>query len=307
MEITLNMKFTKYIFVSFVTLIVISFIYWKFTNYEKGRIHYTTSEEFNDYWYSGEAEITSYQLLQARYGELRQGKATLIYVTEPFLKEKQVKPNNPNKRGITVLKLNTSKNFVTGIYPYHIMNSTFYPLSYQGHAIKIATSVTEWCGQAYTQLNNRNLFEITSHSYFENEADATYTLPKNILEDEIWAQIRVAPDKLPIGEQQIIPSLAYLRLKHIETKAFTAMCKVEKNKKSTTYSIHYPDLERTLAITFQSAFPYAIEEWEESYKSGFGKEAKIITSSAKKIKTIRTAYWEKNATSDVSLRDTLGL
>ena len=31
------------------------------------------TSEFKDYWYSGEAEITSYKLEQARYGEI--GKA----------------------------------------------------------------------------------------------------------------------------------------------------------------------------------------------------------------------------------------
>ncbi|MEX0361456.1 MAG: septum formation inhibitor Maf, partial [Allomuricauda sp.] len=48
------------------------------------------SEDFKSYWYAGNAEITSYKLEQARYGELRDGTAVLIYVTEPFLPEKQV-------------------------------------------------------------------------------------------------------------------------------------------------------------------------------------------------------------------------
>lgn len=42
------------------------------------------SQEFKSYWYSNEAEITSYKLEQARYGEMRDGTAVLIYVTEPF-------------------------------------------------------------------------------------------------------------------------------------------------------------------------------------------------------------------------------
>ena len=36
-------------------------------------------EEFNAYWYAGKAEITSYSLQQARYGELRDGHAVLIF------------------------------------------------------------------------------------------------------------------------------------------------------------------------------------------------------------------------------------
>jgi len=50
------------------------------------------SEDFKQYWYAGDAEITSYRLKQARYGELWDGNAVLIYVTEPFLPENKSKP-----------------------------------------------------------------------------------------------------------------------------------------------------------------------------------------------------------------------
>ena len=63
------------------------------------------SSDFKSYWYAGEAELTSYTLEQARYGELRDGKAVLIYVTEPFLPEKQVKANGQNPENVSVLKL----------------------------------------------------------------------------------------------------------------------------------------------------------------------------------------------------------
>ena len=43
-------------------------------------------DEFADYWYRGQAEITSYDLEQARYGELRSGTAVLVFVTEDFSK-----------------------------------------------------------------------------------------------------------------------------------------------------------------------------------------------------------------------------
>jgi len=43
------------------------------------------SKEFKEYWYAGNAEITSYKLDQARYGELREGTSVLVYVTEPFV------------------------------------------------------------------------------------------------------------------------------------------------------------------------------------------------------------------------------
>ncbi|MEC8831778.1 MAG: septum formation inhibitor Maf, partial [Bacteroidota bacterium] len=163
------------------------------------------SDGFKKYWYAGEAEITSYQLSQARYGEIRDGKAVLIYVTEPFLPEEQVKANNSNPENVSVLKLNATKKFMTGIYPYSIMSSTFYPVYDNQHAIKTSLSVQEWCGHVYSQLNNRDKFEFTSHSYFEGEADQAFSMEKVILENEIWTKIRINPDNLPVGDISIIP------------------------------------------------------------------------------------------------------
>ena len=45
-------------------------------------------DPFGDYWYQGEAEITSYELEQARYGSMHDGEAVLIFVTERFLENK---------------------------------------------------------------------------------------------------------------------------------------------------------------------------------------------------------------------------
>ncbi len=75
------------------------------------------TQEFKDYWYAGKAEISSYQLKQARYGETREGNAVLIYVTEDFLPDAQVKADNQNESNVPVLKLNATKKFNTGNYP----------------------------------------------------------------------------------------------------------------------------------------------------------------------------------------------
>ena len=42
----------------------------------------TKYDTFNAYWYTGLAEITSYSLEQARYGEIHKGSAVLIFVSE---------------------------------------------------------------------------------------------------------------------------------------------------------------------------------------------------------------------------------
>ncbi|SDS15844.1 hypothetical protein SAMN04515667_1541 [Formosa sp. Hel1_31_208] len=261
------------------------------------------SEEFISYWYAGEAEISSYQLEQVRYGEIHDGSAVLVYVTEDFLPEKQVKADNFNTSNISVLKLNATKKFNTGIYPYSIMQSTFYPVSNTKHAIKVSCSVQEWCGHAYTQLNNKDQFEIKTHSYFEREADQNVTLDKTILENELWAQLRLDPKSLPLGELNVIPSMEFIRLKHIECRAYKAIAVL----KSNNYSITYPELGRTLNINFNMNFPFDILGWEETYKDGYGINAAILTTKATKLKTIKSAYWRKNSNADETLRETLQL
>ena len=129
--------------------------------------NFTLSDSFKTYWFDGTAEISSFKLTQSRYGEAREGSAVLIYVTEDFLRNEQVKANKKSKQSKTVLKLNRTKNFITGIYPYSIMNSSFTYLEEKKSLAKITTSIQEWCGQAYLQLNKKNNLNIESHSYFE--------------------------------------------------------------------------------------------------------------------------------------------
>lgn len=265
------------------------------------------SKDFKKYWYGGEAEITSYKLEQARYGEIREGNAVLIYVTEPFLNKKQVKADNKNPDNIPVLKLNSTKNYITGIYPYSIMSSSFYPVYDNQHALKISFSSQEWCGQVYAQLNNRNAFEVTTHSYFESEADTTMALEKNILENELWNKIRINPNTLPTGDLYVIPSMEYIRLSHNKLKPYEAIVSLSKKKERSYYKVEYPELNRTLEIVFNTEFPHSIESWTDSFKSGFGANAKIMTSKATKLVTIKSAYWSKNSNRFLPLRDSLQL
>ena len=259
------------------------------------------SQEFKNYWYAGQAEISSYKLEQARYGEIRNGHAVLIYVTEDFLPDIQVKADRQSTNSISVLKLNATKNFKTGIYPYSVMQSTFYPVSNNKHAIKISSSMQEWCGHVYAQLNNKEQFEVMSHSYFQGEADKSFNLDKAILENELWTQLRIDPTSLPTGDLKIIPSFEYSRLRHVPIKAYKASATMKEN----IYSISYPELNRTLSITFNQDFPYDILSWEENFKSGFGANAKVLKTKATKLKTIKSAYWGKNSNKDEILRDTL--
>lgn len=259
------------------------------------------SDEFKMYWFNGKAEISSYKLEQARYGEMHEGSAVLIFVTEDFLPDVQVKADSKDAENISVLKLNATKDFNTGIYPYHTMQSTFYPLSNNYHALKVTSSIQEWCGQVYSQINNRGQFEVLSHSYFEGEADEEFKLDETILENELFNQLRINPKSLPTGDITIIPSLEYLRLKHRQIKLYKATAKLT----DSTYAVYYPDLERSLEINFKSDFPYTIEAFKESYPDG--ADGAILTTTAKRINTILEPYWQKNKPDDSYLRAQLGL
>ncbi len=266
-----------------------------------------SKKDFNEYWYNGKAEITSYKLSQARYGEIHDGHAILIYVTEPFLPKEQLKADRDNENNIPVLKLNSTKNYLTGIYPYSLMSSVFSPIDINKSAVKTTFSAQEWCGQTYIQLNNREKFEIISHSYFEESGDKLFKIKKDYLENEVWTRLRISPNYLPVGKLKMIPSMEYLTLLHKEMKAYEVNAMLNKTDSMTIYEIQYPKLERILIIKFLSEFPYTIEGWEETYISGFGESGVRLTTKAEKTKTIRSDYWNKNKVSDSSLRKDLRL
>ena len=245
------------------------------------------SQAFKNHWFDGFAEINSYELTQSRYGEQRLGKAVLIFVTEDFLIEEQVKANQKSKSTIPVLKSNRTKSFLTGIYPYTIMSSSFSSLRKKHPLIKSVASIQEWCGQSYLQLNTKEKENsLISHSYFEGEADQQFILPKTVSEDELWNLIRFDPTSLPTGEFDLLPALEMIRLNHIEAKAVKATASLEAG----TYTLYIPSMQRSLSIQFDQNFPYTIESWEEKYK----QKGEQYTSTAKRIHTERRQYWREN-------------
>lgn len=269
----------------------------------------TTSDKFKNYWYAGKAEVGSYNLTQNRYGEDRIGKAMMIFVTEDFSNTKQVKLDNPNVTGpdrISVLKLNMTRNFVTGIYPYSMMLSAFTPVerNQNPHTLKLSMSSQEWCGQVYTQVNLRHKnYIVSSHSYFENEADQELNLKVSWLEDELWNRIRLDPKSLPVGEVNMIPGLFFSRLKHVGLDGEKAICTLDEAAGIFTYLILYPELKRSLAIEFEKEFPHRIRGWIEQQEDN----GKTQTTTATLDKLLITDYWTKNKNEFLYLRDSLGL
>ena len=265
------------------------------------------TDEFKAYWHAGKAEINSYDLDQSRYGENRKGKAVMIFVTEDLSKKLQVKSDDlSNRNNINVLKLNFTKNFVTGIYPYSLMLSVFTPTNRERepNSLKATMSSQEWCGQVYTQVNLRgNRYAIKSHSYFEQEADEKFSVRQALLEDEIWNFIRLDHERLPIGEVEVVPGLFYTRLSHVDLKVQTAVGEKTETDSVYIYSLRFPDDGRSLSIEFEKKFPFRILGWKETWKER-GNE---MQTTAALDKTLFTDYWTKNKNEFLYLRDSLNL
>lgn len=255
------------------------------------------------------AEINTYTLQQSRYGETRDGKAVLIFVTEDFSNSKHVKLDQPEKSSsdkVSVLKLNFTKNFITGIYPYSLMLSSFTPVDAKRSAqtLKVTMSAQEWCGQVFAQLNLKNKrYALQSYSYFEQEGDQSENYSAAILEDELWNRIRLNPESLPVGELEILPGLFYTRLLHVPLSVQKAFASKKEEGENVMYEVSFPEQKRTLRIYYEEKFPHRITRWEEK----FIERGQEVITSATREKTIRTDYWTKNKNEFIPLRDSLGL
>lgn len=273
-------------------------------------------QAFKDYWYQGKAELSRFTLMQNRYRDLHPGEAILVFVTEDFLTDKQVKNDfykNPNSA--SVLKLNAIHRFATGIYDYSVMSSVFSPvqLDRYPYPFKVTNSSQDWCGQTFMQVNwQKKRFHIQWNSYFEKEADARVVQEPAYLEDGLWTQLRIDPASLPSGKIKVYPSLAYFRLMHIEVKAYPAEAKVFayagdefEGEGLQVYQLYYPDLQRTLEIVFEQASPHRIAGWKETHPALGDKEMR--TTLAKRTHIMLSSYWKHNGSADDGLRRELGV
>lgn len=273
-------------------------------------VEYNFSKEFKSYWLAGKAELSSYELSKARYGEIHSGEAVLVFVVEPFLPKEQVKSDGvkTNEKPERVMKLINSQKFYTGVYPYSIMTSSFYPLNINREGVlKISMTSQDWCGQVYSQINKRNDFmELQRFSYFQKEGDVDLQLENGLMEEELFTKVRLAPDELPVGNISLYPSSEFFRLTHNEIKKYSAEAYLvkEENNSESSYKIKYEDIDRELVIRFENEMPHKILSWEETYTDFSGKK---LTSTASLKKSIKLDYWRFNSVEDSTYRQKLAL
>ncbi len=272
-----------------------------------------------DYWHQGKAEVCRYELTRSRYGEPRDGHAVLIFVTEDFRTDTQVKNERGGQPSVNVLKLNRIERFQTGLYDYSLMQSTFTEARSAGaelpRTLKTTTSVQDWCGHVWMQTNRRDdSIEVQGHSYFEAEAEEEFRLDAALLEDEVLTQLRLAPERVPVGDLQVIPGAFRCRLDHQKPavrKGRGALTELPRKPGENVDHREYRltiDLEaaakRHLSVIFEAPFPHRIVRFSETLEQG-GKTASLLDARLAKVELVD--YWAKNHRADDPRRTEFGL
>lgn len=266
---------------------------------------------FDTFWYQGLAELDRYELTQSRYGEQHPGEAVLIYVTEDFLADVQVKYEfGDPSHAVPVFKLNAYRRFYTGVYPYSLLTSVFTPVDTPSAApLKVSGSVQEWCGTTYQQFNRRGTrYAMTLRSYFQREGDQDSEVV-GVLEDGLWARARIDPSSLPVGDLDLVPPVHVLRMAHLDTVALpadAALIPVSETPygevEAWRYSIRYTGTQRGVDLWIERAFPHRILAWEESGGPGGAQLTTAVLTHS-----LMLDYWAHHGADDGAYRDALGL
>ena len=271
----------------------------------------TAPAGFWEHWGDGKAEIDRYRIVQARYGEARDGEAVWIFVTEDFTAKTNVKSDGGHGDEFPVLKLNDIRGFQTGLYAYSTMTSTFSRLdggSALGVPVKVSLSVQEWCGHVYEQwVLGKGVLDRVGHSYFDGEADFSeqIRLPKRaIFADALPVLVRGLTGDLvaPGGaiEVQLLPRGIDKRLGYVpELDWLNATVKRSASKQvvevpAGTFETYRTTVEvdgaMWMAFEVEAAAPQRVIAWE----TAAGERGELMA-------TRRSAYWRESKAADEPL------
>ncbi|MCA9540454.1 MAG: hypothetical protein KC620_16255 [Myxococcales bacterium] len=263
-------------------------------------------------WSDGKAELSGYTLVQPRYGELRQGHAVLIFVTEPFSRSRGVKvdrydPNDPDQ--FTALKLNHVRKFQTGIYDYSLLTSVFVDPARDMAPVKISFSAQEWCGHVYEEARfSPDGGKVRFDSYFEGETGQTELRGAFVPVDALLIQARGLLANGPMSVQskptELLGAAMTRRLKHLPAALYRAQLTRGAPRPVEVPAGRFvvapvswtrPD-GVACAIDVEVAAPHRIIGWA----CQDGEQAKLTGS-------MRLPYWQTHGEGDEKLLKDLGL
>ena len=264
---------------------------------------------FWPHWSDGKAELSGYELIQPRYGELRRGEAVLIFVTEPFSKSKAVKVNqwNPNDSDqFTALKLNFVRKFQTGIYDYSVMTSVFTDPARAFAPVKVTFSSQEWCGHVFEEARFGDDARVDINSYFEGET-TDLTLPVTAAEDALFITLRgLAATDLAAEPTALVALPSALDRRLLHKPAVPAPISIRWSAPGTTtvpagtFTTRTATWNRGLggecSADLEVAYPHRIIGW----RCSDGEVGKLKGSE-------RIAYWQTNKEGDEARLKGLGL
>lgn len=240
-------------------------------------------EWFAGYWNTSMTEVSTYELKQARFGNVYEGEAFLSFSPVVYSRARHIEAaiiDTLNKDQMKTLQLVNHRNYKCGNQWHSLSQMVVMPqIIREGpYALKIAASVNELNGISYAQLNldaNKYLLQIRSPD--NREGDQNRVVPLTMTEDQIWCMMRIYPDSLPIGSAMILPGLLSTRLRHemVQPQSAQMSLQIAANAELPPalqnrgmlkkYVIDYPENGRTLVIYFNAVPPHFIEGWEESY------------------------------------------
>lgn len=277
----------------------------------------SAAQDFWGWWSDGKAELSSYQTKTQRYGELREGYAVLVFVTEEISRTTRVKVESeaiPPADRAPVMKLNHVVKFPTGIYDYSLLTSTFSSIESEFgrppfEPLKISFTAQEWCGHVYQMLiPQRDQVELTLHSYFQSEGDQkrSIKLPANAaFEDNLLIWIReLKGEVLSAGQRralQILPSAWASRSGHQDVEFQGGSIIKEEGEVVKLSEGNAPSWRwtwqvgnRTEMYWVEKAYPHRILKWQSS-----------DGSAGELNKTLRLPYWQLHGNDDLAYREQL--
>lgn len=268
------------------------------------------SDAFWRHWSDGQAELNGYHLVQPRYGEMREGHAVLIFVTEPFSRSKTVKVdrydrNDPDQ--FTAFKLNHARYFQTGLYPYSVMTSVFVDPARDMAPVKTSFTGQEWCGHVFEEaVVGPKGVDVRVNSYFEGESGQR-TVPVSVLEDTLFITARGlmsgGPGTALMGMGTMLPSALFRRFAHQPAGPMRTALAWGKARTVTVpagsfevRSLSWNRGETRCALDIEVPAPHRIIGWSCTD----GEKAQLTGS-------FRSPYWQKNRNGDEQLREKLGI
>ncbi|MGH9317483.1 MAG: hypothetical protein ACRD1P_10285, partial [Thermoanaerobaculia bacterium] len=182
-----------------------------------------------------------------------------------------------------------------------------------GSATKVSFSSQEWCGNVYAQLLfDSGLARLTSHSYFDGEADQQRVLavPANALAADailLWARGLAAPVLGPGQRREValVGSLRTARLAHHLLEVGQGTLARDGAPLRVTVPAGSFEAERrtvqvrggpTWTVLVETAEPHRIVQWETSD----GERAVLLASD-------RFPYWKMHGEGEETALARLGL